>query len=128
MFAAPLILHLIMNPLKMLRVDTNDLPWMGGFPIQLIAVGIIALGLGVIHYSHKNVLHPGIPVIGMEDTGWFKYEKARQNYIMNGKALVESGVKQVGETANWRHMHSYTNRYKRSYLDPFKSLLGEEPR
>ena len=81
--------------LKMTQVPANGYPLVGGLPLQLISLGIVVIGLFVYWYLYSSDLHPGIPVVGMDNKAWFKYEKARQNYIANGKSLVEMGVKQV---------------------------------
>lgn len=76
---------------------TSPLGTIGGLTIQIIAICIVTTGLFVYLYLRSDGLHPGITVVGMDDKGWLKYEKARQNYIANGKSLVEMGIKQVGK-------------------------------
>lgn len=77
------------------QVFAGVYPLMGDLSVQLVALGIIGIGLSAYWYLNNNGLHHGIPVIGMDGKAWFKYEKARQNYIANGKTLVEMGVKKV---------------------------------
>lgn len=63
--------------------------------VLLPAVGFVAFVFLLYFLLSDDGLYPAIDVVGVDDNQFFKLNKARQNFLRNGRAIIAQGLRQV---------------------------------
>lgn len=66
-------------------------------PVLVPAFGFIAFVWLAYFLLSQNGLYPAIDVVGVDDSQFFKLDKARKRFLRNGRAIIAQGLRQVSD-------------------------------